>query len=212
MDKARSEDHWHKRWHLKSQDWRRSPAWAEQYTFRHTEEEEEQLAKGNEEEGLCWRTGEHGVTQGSFSTVVTHVKCWRETEFDVDREVTTRFNCMEVTVVCNWQALFPVNIGTGMESWFESARQGKVKKWRQRLQAGHLSCFAVKERAQHVATERNDNANGMVKKQILVNDGGRQGGIRAIDSNVAKQSRGEWDPKHKQGDCGSYGVRSYLPI
>lgn len=149
---------------------------------------------------------------GSFSRVVTHVKCWRETEFDVDREVTTRFNCMEVTVVCNWQALFPVNIGTEMETWFESARQGKVKKWRQRLQAGHLSCFAVKERAQHVATERNDNANGMVKKQILVNDRGRQGGIRAIDSNVAKQSRGEWDPKHKQADCGSYGVRSYLPI
>lgn len=66
MHKARSEDHWHKRWHLKSQDWRRSPAWAEQYTFQHTEEEEEQLAKGNEEEGLCWRTGEHGVTQEVF--------------------------------------------------------------------------------------------------------------------------------------------------
>lgn len=42
-----------------------------------------------------------------------------------------------------------------------------------------------------MAIERNDNANGMVKKQILVNDRGRQGGIRAIDSNVAKQSRGE---------------------
>lgn len=51
MDKAKSEDHWHKRWHLKAQHWRRSPAWAEQYTFQHTEEGEEQLEKGNEEEG-----------------------------------------------------------------------------------------------------------------------------------------------------------------
>lgn len=41
-----------------------------------------------------------------------------------------------------------------------------------------------------MATERNDNADGTVKKQVLVNDGGRQAGIRAIDSNVAKQSRG----------------------
>ena len=42
-----------------------------------------------------------------------------------------------------------------------------------------------------MAMERNDNTNSTVKKQVFVNDGGRQGRIRAIDSNVAKQSRGE---------------------
>lgn len=45
-----------------------------------------------------------------------------------------------------------------------------------------------------MTAERNDNADGTVKKQVLVNDAGRQGGINVVvvvNSNVVKQSRGE---------------------
>lgn len=42
----------------------------------------------------------------------------------------------------------------------------------------------------------NANGNDTVKRDI--NDGGRGGEIRAIDSKVPKKSRRDWDPKYKR--------------